>query len=189
MSDAHKFRRFPKAWLLKHLGAPLSTFPSEGHYTVVKNMKSVYIFDIDGTLSDSSHRVPLIDGKDGPKKWDAFSAACHLDPPLPATLLLSQLVPSCDVLFFTGRSDDVREKTIAWLTKHLPLTAAYVDHHLKMRAYGDNTPDHELKAMWYKALPNDTKQRIRCVFEDRTSVVKMWRAMGVPCFQVKDGDY
>ena len=33
------------------------------------------------------------------------------------------------------------------------------------------------------------KERLVAVFEDRDRMVKMWRAAGVPCFQVADGEF
>ena len=38
-------------------------------------------------------------------------------------------------------------------------------------------------------FPGDKKDRILCVFDDRTKVVNMWRDNGLSCFQVAPGDF
>jgi hypothetical protein len=55
-----------------------------------------------------------------------------------------------------------------------------------MRDAGDHTQDRELKAQW---LAEYGKQRVFLVFDDRSSVVEMWRKEGFPCFQVAPGEF
>ncbi len=43
-------------------------------------MQHVYVFDIDGTLADITHRLHFIQGEK--KDWDAFFAACIDDAPI-----------------------------------------------------------------------------------------------------------
>ena len=51
-------------------------------------------------------------------------------------------------------------------------------------------PDDELKQHWLDTLfPDDKKNGILCVFDDRQKVVDMWRRNGVTCFQVDDGNF
>lgn len=45
------------------------------------DMKSVYVFDIDGTLADLTHRLHHIQKQ--PKDWDAFFDACAAYVSLP----------------------------------------------------------------------------------------------------------
>lgn len=44
----------------------------------------------------------------------------------------------------------------------------------------------ELKAQW---LAEYGKEKVYLVFDDRSSVVEMWRAQGLPCFQVAPGNF
>ena len=57
-----------------------------------------------------------------------------------------------------------------------------------MRQADDRTLDHDLKRSWVEngTIPKD---RVLVVFEDRASVVKMWRKLGLTCFQVAPGDF
>ena len=147
--------------------------------------KRVYLFDIDGTLSDTTHRQHYISGE--PKSWPAFFAACDDDAPIPHIIeLVMTLAVETDVLFVTGRTDDVRDKTLAWLKTHLGDWISSTD--LYMRPSGDYRADTIVKAELLDRVIADGWTPIM-VFEDRSSVVTMWRARGIPCCQVAEGNF
>ena len=51
-------------------------------------------------------------------------------------------------------------------------------------------PDDKLKQGWLDDLwPDDKKDNIVCVFDDRDKVVQMWRENGLNCFQVAEGAF
>ena len=83
---------------------------------------------------------------------------------------------------WSGRSDEVRPESEAWLNQHAIGYAA-----LWMRKAGDYRQDAIVKAEWLEALPED--QRPVLAFDDRQQVVDMWRAHGVRCCQVAPGDF
>jgi hypothetical protein len=63
-------------------------------------MTGCYLFDIDGTLADLSHRLHYIKPAGGPKNWDAFSHCSGYTLVSPQRRLLGQqpadqLVPHC----------------------------------------------------------------------------------------------
>lgn len=151
-------------------------------------MKPLYIFDLDGTLALIGHRRHYVERAKGKKQdWAAFHAACVDDlPNAPVIETMRRLWAEAEVRIFSGRSDEVREQTEAWLAKHrcYPGRAS-----LTMRAAGDFTPDDVLKRRWYEALPAFDRRRLVAVFDDRDRVVAMWRALGVTCFQVAPGDF
>jgi hypothetical protein len=88
-----------------------------------------------------------------------------------------------EIWIVTGRSDDVRGDTVAWLTAH-----ELQPDKLLMRSAEDRQRDDTLKRSWLRSgvIP---KNRVLCVFEDRTRVVEMWRKEGVICLQVRAGDF
>lgn len=154
-------------------------------------MRPLYIFDLDGTLADISHRRNILNDDD-PSKWRRFYAACHLDKPNEKVLqtLFALSWSGADIWFFSGRSDEVRDKTEAWLAEHTPFMSWQVSGPmLRMRPEGDYTADDDLKRQWYNEMLIDDRQRLVAVFDDRDRVVKMWRSLGVTCFQVADGDF
>jgi hypothetical protein len=143
-----------------------------------------FVFDLDGTLSDQTHRQPLIDAEK--QDWDAYYAAAHADPVIkPIAMIARSLsVSGHRVEIWTGRSDVVREETAVWLFNH-----GIMYHRLRMREHGDHTPDYSLKLEWLNNLKYEGLPKPDAVFEDRTRVVEMYRAVGIPCLQVAKGDY
>lgn len=141
------------------------------------------IFDLDGTLALNDHRIHFIDRPVGERDWDAFHEACDLDlPNEPIIHTLHSLRDSGrHIEIWTGRTERVQYKTEIWLQKY----DLRRDVPLKMRPSGEQLPDFELKKQWM----DNHKYNIFMTFEDRDSVVKMWRDNGAVCCQVQPGDF
>ena len=155
-------------------------------------MKPLYIFDLDGTLALIEHRRHIIeDPSRDNTKWRRFYAACDKDEPnVPVLCVMESLRRFADVWIFSGRSDEVRTKTVNWLVKHTSFISSDFDGHLlTMRQEGDYTGDDVLKRQWFDNMLVDDRQRLVAVFDDRDRVVKMWRGAGVACFQVAAGEF
>ncbi|WP_331447165.1 hypothetical protein [Streptomyces xanthochromogenes] len=72
------------------------------------------VFDLDGTLADSSHRQRHLDRR--PRDWDAFFAAAPADPPLTEGVALClAAAEECEVVYLTGRPERCRRDTLEWL--------------------------------------------------------------------------
>lgn len=145
-------------------------------------MTKCYVFDIDGTIADLSHRLPFI--QKTPKDWDGFFSACDDDAPIEHMCDLARLlVCETPVVYVSGRSDQVREQTEFWLKKNELWFGS-----LYMRQEGDHRPDYQIKAELLDQLTADGFEPIMA-FDDRDQVVRMWRERGVPCAQVADGNF
>ena len=113
--------------------------------------------------------------------------------------------PSHQIEIWSGRGEGaggkVREITRQWLVRHMPYLnvvtyppPSFFGYRegtsipLRMRAHDDYTADHELKRNWLLAARESDKAP-QLVFDDRQKVVDMWRAEGIPCFQVAPGDF
>ena len=141
-----------------------------------------YLFDIDGTVADLSHRLHHI--QKTPKDWDAFFAECHLDAPIPHVIELAKMLGNFErIVFVSGRSDECRPATEVWLNREIGHWNA-----LYMRKAGDHRPDNIIKLELLARLRADGYEPIMA-FEDRNQVVEAWRAAGVPCAQVADGNF
>lgn len=141
-----------------------------------------YLFDIDGTLADLTHRLHHI--QKHPKDWDSFFDECANDAPIAHVLdLASALSNSTTLVFVSGRSDRARKATEAWLVKQ-----GLKDYPLYMRKDGDHRPDHQVKGELLERIRADGWEPIMA-FDDRNQVVQMWRAKGIPCAQVADGNF
>lgn len=144
----------------------------------------VYLFDIDGTLADLTHRLHHIQQET--KDWDSFFDGCHLDAPIPHIVELCRtLRRKTEVVYVSGRSSRCRYATINWLMGQDLFGA---NTKLYMREEGDHRPDHEVKLDLLARIVADGFQPIMA-FDDRNQVVEMWRAAGIPCAQVAPGDF
>jgi len=146
-------------------------------------MKKAIIVDIDGTLADVEHRVHHV--RQEPKNWRAFNQAMDLDilNPWCRDLILAMKNQQTDILLVTGRDEDYRIKTEQWLKKNnVPF------NHLWMRQASDYRGDDIVKKEIYdiEIKPN---YQVLFVVDDRQSVVKMWRSIGLVCLQCDWGDF
>ena len=148
-------------------------------------MIPIYIFDLDGTLADTTHRLRHIEQQ--PKDWTEFFAACGADDPIRTTIetLRTLREGGAEIWIWTGRSDEVRAETEAWLLEH----GCWPPDGFMMRSAGDYRADDLLKAEWLSRAEPSVRARIAGVFEDRGRVVTMWRAQGLTCYQVAAGDF
>lgn len=138
------------------------------------------VFDLDGTLALTEHRSHFLTGET--KDWRGFYAACDGDEPCVPLLEIMWTMIECGhrVEIWSGRSDEVLEKTENWFELHqwpIPF--------MKMRAEGDHTPDDILKKRWL----DECSQRPDLVFEDRARMVKMFRDEGIVVCQVAPRDF
>lgn len=137
------------------------------------------IFDLDGTLCNIDHRLHFIK-RDKPD-WDAFQCACEGDIPKHDIIATLHALNEAghDVQIWTARSVVAMTQTIAWFAN------TGIDHALitRMRQASNYTPDHELKEQWLlDEIANGRKPDL--VFDDRQTVVDMWRRNGITCCQV-----
>lgn len=140
------------------------------------------VFDLDGTLALNEHRRHFVEGP-GKKDWDGFFEACGgdtLNRPL-ATILRTMRRDGHRVEIWSGRTDKVIALTKGWLylndLAHIPY---------KGRPVGNYNTDVILKHGW---LDDNKEYWPHLFFDDRDSVVKLWRNLGIPCFQVAEGDF
>jgi len=139
------------------------------------------IFDLDGTLALNEHRQHFVKGPKGDRDWDGFFDACGQDEPnAPIIDTLKILIENHHVEIWTGRIERVKVKTKIWLRNQglgrVPL---------RMRPEGEHCPDTELKQRWI----DEASLNITMAFDDRDSVVAMWRANGIVCCQVAPGNF
>jgi hypothetical protein len=146
--------------------------------------RECYIFDIDGTLANNSHRTHYL--QKTPKDWDAYHDLAYLDKPIEHVALTAHyLSRSSSLVLCSGRHEGQRTLTRNWISKYIGLPEAVP---LYMRTEGDHRPDHIIKLELLAQIRADGFNPIMA-FDDRNSVVKMWRDAGIPCAQVAEGDF
>lgn len=162
----------------------------------LNNFEAV-IFDIDGTLMDHTHRLPLIaQGRPGGKDWKAFHAACCDDPPIKATCLVARALYRANVplIFITGRAEFQRKATQRSLIQHVfgwtsdaPSVMLLGPHQindgpppwLAMRGNDDDREDTIVKGEILDLILLTTPYRPILAFEDRPRIVDLWHRRGL----------
>lgn len=157
----------------------------------MKDNRPLYIFDLDGTLADCTHRLRFIVSDDNPKDWDSFHKLTLDDAPIEPMIKLFRMLflAGSDIRIWTGRNAVAYDDTIQWLTFNTFLFPADLVKMLTMRPIGNNKPDTQLKREWLLSLEPEERVRVVMAFEDRTRMVQMYRENGVQCMQVSPGDY
>jgi phosphoglycolate phosphatase-like HAD superfamily hydrolase len=130
-----------------------------------------FVFDIDGTLSDCSHRAHHV--KYYPKNWASFNSEMVNDSLIESTsVILAALSFNYTIILVTGRPESYRGVTEEWLKKHgIEADALY------MRDDEDFRQDDEYKSEIADLI--EETYSIMGVFEDRKRVVDMWKSRGI----------
>jgi len=141
------------------------------------------IFDIDGTLMDISHRKKYVTQR--PKDWNKFREETSNDTPNEDVFAIAKALQKAghNILIASGRNKSQRAVTLKQLMKEKLVFRA-----LELRSDTDYRPDTEVKS---GMLDKFRKQGFNpeLVFDDRSSVVDMWRQRGLRAVQVAPGDF
>ncbi|HEX8348187.1 MAG TPA: 5'-hydroxyl kinase, partial [Actinoplanes sp.] len=89
-------------------------------------------------------------------------------------------------VFLSGRDSVCRPETEKALLRAFPSLEWSLRLH--MRPEGDPRRDDHVKAELFDKHIRD-RYRVVAVLDDRDQVVRMWRRMGLPTFQVAEGDF
>lgn len=156
------------------------------------------VCDVDGTLAEVSDRRDQMlrhmpDGVDGNEtKWDVFWKDADQDTMIMSTWYAVTGVREATkreskgympLIIVTARSERYRGMTETWLKKwKVPYDKVI------MRQNADRRPDYVIKREILYELRFEQLEPYM-VWDDRDSVVEMWREHGIPCHQVAKGDF
>lgn len=117
--------------------------------------------------------------------WDAFKVGIMKDTPNhPVCEVCSAMkTRGSKIVLCSGRDESQREQTEAWLREWGILHDA-----LYMRPENDFRPDVEIKSEALVQIRQDGFKPY-LVFDDRSRLVEMWRAAGLVCCQVAEGNF
>ncbi|MEU3693612.1 AAA family ATPase [Streptomyces narbonensis] len=148
--------------------------PAGTPYVSDPALPSAVMCDIDGTLALRGDRGP----------YDFMR--CDLDLlniSVRDALRAFRAAESDRIVLLSGRSEDHREITEAWLARHgVPYDELW------MRASGDGRGDDIVKAELFDAHVRH-RYAVRVSLDDRDRVVALWRRMGLPTWQVNYGNF
>lgn len=155
-----------------------------GHTYHLRGTYGVVIVDLDGTLSDGTHRLHLLPTKDLhlTGSWSEFNRAARHDAPIQDTIDIVNMLwkSGMGVVILTGRSDEVETETILWLDRHKVKYDWMI-----MRRAEDNRKDTVIKEEVLRAIG---LQHITCAFDDSPNVIKHFRSLGITTYQVTEYD-
>lgn len=146
-------------------------------------VRKLIVVDLDGTLANIDHRVPLVT-RDRPD-WDAFNMACGDDKPNRwCVKLINEMAPAYGIrlVIVSARSKVVEQETKDWLNNHVTAFFNGDVELFMLREAGDTTEDVALKMRWLKEVAGGPAAVLFAV-DDRQKVVDAWRAAGVTCLQ------
>jgi predicted kinase len=143
-------------------------------YTPRAGTPKTVMVDIDGTVALMGNRSPYDE------------ARVHEDVPhTPViTAVRAMWTAGHTVVFCSGRTEDARAATEAWLREHVNVPYAA----LHMRKAGDQRKDSIVKLEIFDRYIRDNYD-IVAVFDDRAHVVAAWRSIGLTVFAVAEGDF
>lgn len=154
-----------------HLRKTLSLDPVDFTPKIFKNditKPKCVILDIDGTISEPCER----------NIYDGFKAIDDILQPH----IYNAIKNVENLIICTGRSDEHDEVTKAWLQKH---NINYVKFY--SRSKYDYRADWITKEIMWEDIAKD--YYIDMMYEDRNSVIRRARALGLKVAQVKYGNY
>lgn len=137
------------------------------------------LFDVDGTLALRDETDPNVRHF---AAWDRVGE----DLPNEPVIELARLVAESGrykLIVMSGRDEVCRWQTEMWLAAQ-----GIAFDELHMRPHKDNRPDYVVKEELYRQQV-EPRYSVAFVVDDRDSVVKQWRAMGLTCFQVAEGAF
>lgn len=182
--DESVIRRFAQRYMSKgKLPDPPKpeTVPVPRPYEPNTLKPRAWLVDIDGTLAH-------MDDRRGPFEWHRVGED-RLDESLARLMRIIRSHEPMDdnhpdvIIVLSGRDGSCRPQTEEWLKRH---GISY--DHLWMRAAGDMRKDNIIKMELFDQHIRDNFW-VQAVFDDRDQVVRMWRSLGVPCYQVAYGDF
>lgn len=147
------------------------------------NRPTAVIFDMDGTLCDVTSIRHLVDAKDprypGPGGFDTFHRRSVDCPPNQWVVDAARNAHNDGhvVYIVSARTEKYRPLTSWWLSEtRVPYRA------LHMRYTWDQRPDHLVKADILARIQHT--HDVIGAWDDRPSVINMWRACGIPTIKV-----
>lgn len=142
-------------------------------YKPIPGTPNAIVVDIDGTLALHNNRGPFdFDQVETDDLCEGVAQFVNL-----------MYAGFSEVVLLSGRQSEFRPHTERWLEKHC---IGFTELH--MRAVGDRRSDCLVKAELFDKHVRD-RFTVTHVLDDRNRVVYLWRKLGLPCWQVADGDF
>ena len=168
-NDKRADKTIPRA-VLFHMWKAWLEYKGQVTYEGDPSKEPCFVFDIDGTLANMGSRHPFA--------WDKVQE----DKPVDAVVdMLRLLNENNTIIVLSGRDGRCQETTEDWLTtNNIPYSRIF------MRTEGDCRKDTEIKMELFNKFKDD--YNVKGVFDDRNQMVRMWKELGIPVFNMGHPD-
>lgn len=154
---------------------PAAALSAVEPYVPLPHTPQAVMVDLDGTAALMGTRDPFDETR------------VHEDRPDPAVVAIVQAFTALGywIVFCSGRTEGCRTETEEWIKHHI---MGGIPFELRMRAVGDTRKDFEVKLDLFN---EHIRERFSVLFslDDRDQVVQLWRALGIKCLQVAEGNF
>lgn len=133
--------------------------------------KTCIVVDLEGTLSDCSHRLHLLEAKD----YDGWNAGLHLDHPRKDIIAeVLELSKNHEIIISTAKPEPYYDAVVDWFNKHCPFTCGKI----LMRGGSDKRTSPLVKAD-HLTIIRSLELEIVLAIDDRLDVCNMFRSKGI----------
>lgn len=149
-------------------------------FTPVEGRFHAYIVDIDGTLALNTGRNIYDLSR---VQEDALN--------YPVAEVVHELYNAGNwIIYLSGREETAYDETLKWLNRYMPIDydRSTGDPLLYMRPEGDRRKDYIVKLDLFDSYVRPY-WNVSGVFDDRDQCVRLWRDLGLTCFQVAEGSF
>ena len=143
------------------------------------------LFDLDGVISDASHRQHLFRGSD--PDWRGFFTSADRDPPLESGVALAaSVVDDCSVAVLTARPGYVTGITRRWLAAHTVRHDLLIVRPRTGRGSSGDSADYK---RFQLSLLRSAGYQVALAVDDDPRIIRMYRSEGVTALYTHSGYY
>ena len=155
--------------------------------------KRIFIFDLDGTLCNNSHRSWLVEN--GNKRWDDFFDLCLQDTKLEKNCKIFNTVNylkthvesktmdyNIEIWIWTARPKKCFLDTKIWMKENLNFDLT--EENSKFRQDNDRRPDYIVKEEFINSISESDIKSICMIYDDKESVINMYKLRNLPTTKV-----
>jgi len=146
---------------------------------VSRHIRYIAGFDVDGTLADNTHRLPLINSGTWTEYFDSGINDTPIEPMI--EIMKSLFFAGYRIHLFSGRQYMDRHMTSQWLTDNTFWGQHEATYMLHFRTRHDISPAKTMKRRLMRSIGYD---RMAIYFDDDINVCEEISSQGIPVYHV-----
>lgn len=152
-------------------------------------MREIFILDLEGTITDHTHRLEYYQKKD----YDSYNKLFNKDKLNVCFMdgfwgMYSKMNRKVDIIIVSAKSEKYRKDVEQWLANHFVSSSALIKlssivSHVFMRKEGDERSAVDVKMEIVTVLL--TTNTVYTAYDDRADICRMYANIGIPTVLVK----